>query len=66
MTEFNFYLSAEDTERLWALKEEAGETQLTGSEYARQLLETVLHRLHPEKVQFDDETGERIPRVAHS
>lgn len=62
MTEFSFYLSTEDTERLFALKEEAGKTQLTGNEYARQLLEATLYRLHPEQVRYDDETGERIPR----
>ena len=42
MTEFRFYLSTEDTERLFALKEEAGETDLTDNEYARQLLEATL------------------------
>ncbi|UWI19423.1 MAG: hypothetical protein [Bacteriophage sp.] len=62
MTEFGFYLSTEDTERLFALKEEAGATHLTGNEYARQLLEATLYRLHPEQVRYDDETGERIPR----
>ena len=48
MTEFNFYLSNDDTERLFALKDEAGEREL--------------HRLHPERVRYDDETGERVPR----
>lgn len=54
MTEFSFYLSADDTERLFALKEKSGETQLTGNEYARQLLESTLYRLHPERVRYDD------------
>ena len=62
MTEFRFYLSTEDTERLFALKEEAGESHLTGNVFARQLLEVTLYRLHPEQVLYDDETGERIPR----
>lgn len=62
MTEFSFYLSADDTDRLFTLKAESGANDLTGNEYARQLLETTLHRLHPERVKLDDETGERIPR----
>lgn len=62
MTKFEFYLGESDTERLFALKEEAGENDLTGNEYARKLLEGVLHKLHPQKVQYDDDTGERIPR----
>ena len=62
MTEFNFYLSADDTDRLFALKAEAGAGDLTGNEYARQLLERELHRLHPETVKYDDETGDIIPR----
>lgn len=62
MTEFNFYLSSDDTERLFALKDEAGKSDLTGNEYARKLLERELHRLHPERVRYDDETGERVPR----
>ncbi len=61
MTEFNIYLSADDTDRLFALKAEAGENDLTGNEYARQLLESVLHQLHPERVRYDDNTGEIIP-----
>ena len=36
MTEFRFYLSTEDTERLFELKEEDGETQLTGKEHERE------------------------------
>lgn len=59
--EFNFNLSREDTDRLFSLKAEAGADDLTGNDYARLLLEKELHRLHPEKVQFDD-GGEIIPR----
>lgn len=62
MTEFSFYLSDDYTERLFALKEEAGKHDLTGNEYARQLLKSVLYSKHPEKVRYDEETGERIPR----
>lgn len=62
MIEFSFYLSADDTDRLFALKAEAGADNLTGNEYARQLLESELRRLYPGRVEYDDETGERIPR----
>ena len=59
--EFNFYLSDDDTDRLFSLKAEAGKDDLTGNEYARELLERELHRLHPETVQYDD-GGDIIPR----
>lgn len=52
---FEFYLSDEDTERLFAVKEDKGKTELTGNEYARELLERELHRLHPSRVKYDDE-----------
>lgn len=45
MTEFNFYLSDADTERLFALKEMQGRDDLTGNEFARMLLEEELYRL---------------------
>ena len=59
---FEFYLSSDDTERLFALKEENKKDNMTGNEYAKELLESILHRMHPERVMFDDETGERIKR----
>ena len=61
MAEFSFYLSREDTDRVFALKAEAGKDDLTGNEYARELLEGILHRLHPETVQYDD-NGDIIKR----
>ena len=63
MTEFNFYLNDSDVDRLWALKEEAGEKNLTGNEYAAQLLSQALRQLHPEPVRYDEETGKIIPRT---
>ena len=45
MTEFNFYLSDADTERLFAIKELQGLDDLTGNEFARKLLEEELYRL---------------------
>ena len=57
---FEFYLSDEDTERLFAVKEDKGKEELTGNDYARELLERELYRVHANRVKYDDETGERI------
>lgn len=59
-TKFEFYLSEEDTERLLAIKEDRGEEERTGNEFAKELLEAVLYQLHPGRVQYDDETGNRL------
>lgn len=59
-TKFEFYLSDEDTERLFAIKEDEGKDELTGNEFAKELLSKVLHTRHPGIVRFDDETGERL------
>ena len=61
MTEFTFYLSDSDTDRLWALKEESGEHSLTGNEYAARILTQALRKLHPEPVRYND-NGEIVPR----
>ena len=57
---FEFYLSDHDANRLFALKEDNKKDKLTGNEYARELLEDVLFKMHPAKVRYNDETGERI------
>lgn len=57
---FEFYLSDDDVERLFAVKEDSGKHDLTGNAFARELLEKELRRLHPRRVRYDDETGERI------
>jgi hypothetical protein len=44
---------------VFALKKAQGKEDMTGNEFARYLLEKELHRLHPEKVQYD-EAGEII------
>lgn len=59
-TKFEFYLSDDDTERLFAIKEDKGKDDLTGNEYAKELLMRELHRLHPSRVKYDDDTGERV------
>lgn len=45
MTEFSFYLSDADTDRLFTIKERQGRDDLTGNEFARLLLEQELYRL---------------------
>ncbi len=57
---FEFYLSDKDADRFWAVKEDKGKNTLTGNEFARELLEGVLHQLHPLTVQYDEDTGLRI------
>ena len=55
-----FYLSDNDVDRLFAIKEDQGKKSLSGNEFARELVETSLHRLHPLKVRYDEDTGLRI------
>ena len=58
MAQFNFWLSNEDTDRLFAIKNTQGKHDMTGNEFARYLLEKELHRLHPETVVFDESGNE--------
>lgn len=44
MTEFTIMLTDRDTDLLFALKQQAGLDDLTGNEFARQLLEAEIHR----------------------
>ena len=55
MVEFNFYLSDEDTDRLFALKQQAGKDDLTGNEYAKELLHQLLYKRHPQTVEYDEQ-----------
>lgn len=54
MTEFNFYLSDKDTDRLYALKEKRGADSMTLNEFAKALLEAELHRLMPALPKEED------------
>ena len=58
MTEFNFYLSDADTERLFAIKEMQGRDDLTGNEFARMLLEEELYRLEAMYKKIKQEPAE--------
>lgn len=59
MPTFEFYLSSNDTDRLFAIKKRQGKDNMTGNEFAKELLEKELHRLHPKTVEFD-ENGDEI------
>lgn len=59
MPMFEFWLGIEDTDRLFSVKATQGKNNLTGNDFARELLEKELHRLHPRVVRFD-ENGEEI------
>lgn len=50
MTEFTILLSDRDTDLLFALKQENGLDDLTGNEFARQILEAEIHRQAREKL----------------
>lgn len=59
MPMFEFWLGAEDTDRLFSVKATQSKNNLTGNDFARELLEKELHRLHPDVVRYD-ENGEEI------
>lgn len=59
MAQFNFWLSNEDTDRIFAVKKNQGKNDMTVNEFAAYLLEKELHRLHPGTVKFD-ENGDEI------
>ena len=54
MTEFNFYLSDNDTERLFDIKKLQGRDNMTGNDFARELLESALYRLFPAVPEVDE------------
>lgn len=59
MPQFEFWLGNEDTNRLFAAKELEGKDNLTGNDFARELLIKELHKRHPKTVKYD-ENGEII------
>jgi hypothetical protein len=60
MAQFDFRLSNEDTNRLFAIKKKQGKDNMTGNEFAKYLLEKELHKLHPAIVRDVDENGDEI------
>jgi hypothetical protein len=59
MTEFTFFLSREDTARLFIIKDSQGRDGITANEFAQELLEQELHRLFPPTPRYD-ENGELL------
>ena len=44
---FEFYLRDKDFNRLYAIKKQQGKDLLSGNQYAKELLEGMLHKMHP-------------------
>lgn len=58
MPMFEFWLGTEDTDRLFSVKAAQGKRDLSGNEFARELLEKELYRLHPTVVRYDENEEE--------
>lgn len=54
MPMFEFWLTTEDTDRLFSIKAAQGKNNLTGNDFAREMLEKELYRLHPGTVRYDE------------
>lgn len=54
MPDINFYLTNSAMDRLFAIKKLQGKDDLTGNEFAAQMLEDELYRLFPVAPDFDD------------
>lgn len=59
MPMFEFYLSDDDFDRLYAIKKIRGKNDLTGNEFAAELLSSRLYSLFPARPEFD-ESGEIV------
>lgn len=60
MAKFEFYLSSEDFDRLYAIKNLQQKNDVSGNDFAKELLIKEIHRLHPAIVKYDEESGEMI------
>ncbi len=60
MPMFEVWLGIEDTDRLFSIKAAQGKNDLSGNEFAKELLESELHRLHPRRVRYDENEEEII------
>lgn len=54
MANFEFYMSDEDLDKVFAIKDIQGKTDLTANEFAAELLHNELYRLFPAKPKFDE------------
>lgn len=58
MVEMQFYISDDDMDRLWAVQGKDPDPEvrrMSGNDFAKMLLLNELKRLHPKKVNWDDE-----------
>lgn len=53
MVKFEFYLPGEDLDRIFAIKKIQGKDDLTGNEFAAELLHKTLADLFPSAPEFD-------------
>ena len=61
MPMFEFWLSNDDTDRLFSIKNSYSKSKdLTGNEFARELLEKEIDRLHPRRVEYDEDGNEIV------
>lgn len=61
MREFTIYLSEDDTNRLYAIMDLQGRHELSGNQFATELLETALFNLFPAVPDFDSAGEIRNP-----
>ena len=61
MREFTIYLSEDDTNRLYAIMDLQGRHELSGNQFATELLENALFGLFPAVPDFDDAGEIRNP-----
>lgn len=54
MPDINFYLTNSAMDRLFAIKKLQGKDDMTGNEFAAQMLEDELYRLFPVAPNFDE------------
>lgn len=54
MKKIEFYISDNDLDRLFAIKEIQGKDDLTGNEFAEKILEVYLHKFFPAIPEYDD------------
>lgn len=55
MPEIKFFISDNDLDRLFAIKEIQGHDALTGNEFAERILVHELHKLFPSIPEYDDD-----------
>jgi len=52
---FELDLSSDDFDRLYAIKKQQGKSNLSGNEFAGELLTSLVRQLHPSKVEYEQE-----------